>query len=77
MRSPSYQCVNLELSEAKLVALPIVNPLLESACAQVIVRRGWKYSSALTALISLMTETNYFFAAQGDNPDQGQRRATG
>ncbi|WP_408280914.1 LysR substrate-binding domain-containing protein [Paraburkholderia aspalathi] len=52
--------VQPELNQASLFALPSSNPILQSARAQVFVRRGRTYSSALSALVSVMGERRYF-----------------
>jgi DNA-binding transcriptional LysR family regulator len=52
--------VQHELNQASLSALSSSNPILQSARAQVFVRRGRTYSSALSALMSVMGERRYF-----------------
>lgn len=49
-----------ELAREMLAALPLSNPVFQSARAQVVVRRGRGYSSALSTLVNLMSEHGYF-----------------
>ncbi|AUT66762.1 LysR family transcriptional regulator [Paraburkholderia terrae] len=49
-----------ELDQGDLFALSSSNAVLQSACAQVLVRRGRTYSSALSALVKVISESRYF-----------------
>ncbi|MFM0180763.1 LysR family transcriptional regulator [Paraburkholderia nemoris] len=52
-----------ELDQGTLFALSSSNAVLQSACAQVLVRRGRTYSSALSALVTVISESRYFAEA--------------
>ena len=49
-----------ELAQGTLAVLQTSNPVLCSACAHIVVRRGRRYSSAMSALVDLMDECAYF-----------------